>query len=31
MNQMPKKPEWIMNDRGFTLTELLVGTVISLA
>ena len=31
MNQMPKKPEWIMNDRGFTLTELLVGTAISLA
>ena len=31
MNQMPKKPEWVMNDRGFTLTELLVGTAISLA
>ena len=31
MSQMPKKPEWVMNDRGFTLTELLVGTAISLA
>ena len=31
MNQIPKKSKWKMNERGFTLTELLVGTAISLA
>ena len=31
MNQIPKKPEWKMNERGFTLTELLIGTAISLS
>ena len=31
MNQIPKKSKWKMDERGFTLTELLIGTAISLA
>ncbi len=30
MNRLPNTPEWGMDERGFTLTELLVGTAISL-
>lgn len=30
MSQMKKKPAWKMNEHGFTLTELLIGTAISL-